>query len=130
MALTPQEKRAIALDKLLRQPVDELELYLPHVQKGESLLGCVRPLTRRKRGRKSSPGKLGKKPRSPRSGRRIHLIGVIDEYTRVGWVAKLSARNDAYSLAQALVSPHARSPRAPGHERNGPRSDSSLRIAG
>ena len=103
MALTPHEKREIALDKLLRQPVDELELYLPHVQKGESLLGCVRRLTRRRRGRKSSPGKLGKKPRSPRSGRRIHLIGVIDEHTRVGWVAKLSARNDAYSLAQALV---------------------------
>ena len=52
MALTPQEKRAIALDELLRQPFDALELYLPHVRESESLLGCVRRLTRRKRGRK------------------------------------------------------------------------------
>ena len=103
MALTPQEKREIALDQLLRQPVDELELYLPQVQKGESLRGWCDGHATKAGSQELSRGELGKKRRSPRSGRRIHLIGIVNEYTRVGWIAKLIPRNDTFSLAQALV---------------------------
>ena len=102
-ALTPEEKRSIAEEGLLGLPVDVLEgIAVAHLEKGESLLQCAARVLPRRRKPKRSSGLIAK-DRSRRRGRQVFLIGVIDDYARVGWSAELSYRNDARSMARALI---------------------------
>ena len=86
-------------------------LTLLRVRKGESLLACARRVQRKMRGKKRSKGAFGKHLRRARSGRRVHVIGIIDEHSRVVWAADLSVRVDARALAKSLV----RAVRRAGH---------------